>query len=213
MTLLVAICAFAVGAIIGSFVAWAKIAGSPPIRMLGIAYTTVLRGVPDLLVIYLLYFGGSAVLTGIAHDLGASGFFGVPSFASATTALGIVSAAYQAEAFRGAYLAIDDGQIMAARSVGMHSSLMFRRIVAPQVHHVVPSIGNLWQVMLKESALVSVTGITELLHQATIGAGATYRPFDFYSSAMALYLLITWGSSQVFLQVERRSTRGTRRRE
>jgi octopine/nopaline transport system permease protein len=212
MTLAVASCGFLVGALIGTFVAWAKLSKSLIARSFADGYTTVLRGIPDLLVIYLFYFGGSAALGAIAGLSGAEGFIGVPAFATGALAIGVVSGAYQAEVFRGAYQALSRGELEAARSVGMHRWLMFRRIIAPQVlRFAIPGLGNVWQLVLKESALISVTGLVELLRQSQIGAGSTRRPFDFYVTAAALYLLITWVSTILFEKAEIRSMRGVRR--
>jgi len=212
VTLAVASIGFLVGALIGTFVAWAKLSRNLIARGLADGYTTVLRGIPDLLVIYLFYFGGSAALGQIAGLFGYEGFIGVPAFATGATAIGVVSGAYQAEVFRGAYQTLARGELEAARSVGMHRWLMFRRIVAPQVlRYAIPGLGNVWQLVLKESALISVTGLVELLRQSHIAAGSTRRPFDFYLTAGALYLLITWISTILFQKAEDRSLRGIRR--
>ena len=205
MTLLVASLGFLAGAVIGSLVAWAKLSRSD-------AYTTVLRGVPDLLVIYLFYFGGSAALGSVAGLFGHSGFIGVPALITGALAIGVVSGAYQAEVFRGAYSALSRGELEAARSVGMGRALMFRRIVAPQVlRYAIPGLGNVWQLVLKESALISVTGLVELLRQSAIGAGSTRQPFSFYITAAALYLVITTASTWGFQRAETYSMRGVRR--
>jgi octopine/nopaline transport system permease protein len=212
VTLAVASCGFLVGALIGTLVAWAKLSHSLVARALADGYTTVLRGIPDLLVIYLFYFGGSAALGAIAALFGHEGFIGVPAFATGSIAIGVVSGAYQAEVFRGAYQTLAKGELEAARSVGMHRWLMFRRIIAPQVlRYAIPGMGNVWQLILKESALISVTGLVELLRQSQIGAGSTRRPFDFYVTAAALYLVITWVSTLLFQKAETRSLRGVRR--
>jgi octopine/nopaline transport system permease protein len=212
MTLAVALCGFLIGALIGTLVALAKLSRSLPARLIGDTYTTVLRGVPDLLVIYLFYFGGSAALGAIAGLFGATGFIGVPAFATGALAIGVVSGAYQAEVYRGAYLALSRGELEAARAVGMHRALMFRRIIAPQVlRYAIPGLGNVWQLVLKESALISVTGLVELLRQSQIAAGSTRRPFDFYLTAAALYLAVTWVSTLIFQKAEERSLRGVRR--
>jgi octopine/nopaline transport system permease protein len=212
MTILVASAGFLAGAVIGTGVAWAKLSSSLIARGLADGYTTVLRGVPDLLVIYLFYFGGSAALGAIAGLFGATGFIGVPAFATGALAIGVVSGAYQAEVYRGAYLALSRGEIEAAKSVGMHRFLMFRRIIAPQVlRYAIPGLGNVWQLVLKESALISVTGLVELLRQSNIAAGSTRRPFDFFLTAAALYLVITWVSTVLFQKAETRSMRGVRR--
>ena len=130
MTVAVASCGFLVGAILGSLIAWAKLSRSLILRSLGDGYTTVLRGIPDLLVIYLFYFGGSAVLSRVGQWFGGSGgFVSVPAFAVGALAIGVISAAYQAEVFRGAYTALARGEIEAAKSVGMH------RHAAVPAHH------------------------------------------------------------------------------
>ena len=212
MTVAVASCGFLAGSVIGSLIAWAKLSRSIVARVFGDGYTTVLRGIPDLLVIYLFYFGGSALLSGIGQLFGGSGgFIGVPAFAVGALAIGVISAAYQAEVFRGAYTALARGELEAARSVGMHTMLMFRRIVAPQVlRYAIPGLGNVWQLALKESALISVTGLVELLRQSQIGSGSTYKPFYFYLTAALLYLVITTVSTWGFQRAEDYSMRGLR---
>lgn len=212
VTLAVATSGFLIGGVIGALAAWAKLSNSLMARMVADAYTTVLRGVPDLLVIYLFYFGGSAVLSSIGGLFGRSGFIGLPAFATGATAIGVVSGAYQAEVLRGAYTALNRGELEAARSVGMHRWLTFRRIIAPQVlRYAIPGLGNVWQLALKESALISVTGLVELLRQSAIGAGSTRQPFSFYLTAATLYLVITTVSSWGFGRAEIYAMRGIRR--
>ncbi len=212
MTLAVAVCGFLAGAVIGTLVAWMKLSGSRLARGFGDAYTTVLRGIPDLLVIYLFYFGTSAALGSVAGLFGATGFIGVPAFVTGALAIGVVSGAYQAEVFRGAYGSLNRGELEAARAVGMGRWLMFRRILAPQIlRYAIPGLGNVWQLVLKESALISVTGLVELLRQSAIGAGSTRQPFTFYMTAAALYLVITTVSTWIFQRAEARSLRGLRR--
>lgn len=212
MTISVSVAAFAVGMVVGSLVALAKLSGSAALRVGADAYTTVLRGIPDLLVIYLFYFGGSQVLSSIGRLFGYDGFIGVPAFVVGALAVGLISGAYQAEVYRGGYLAIARGELEAARACGMSRFLMFRRIVAPQVlRYAVPGLGNCWQLVLKESALVSVTGLVEILRQAQVGSGSTREPFYFYMTAAGLYLLLTTVSGWGFRTVETRTERGMRR--
>lgn len=176
------------------------------------AYTTVLRGIPDLLVIYLLYFGGSAALTALAHVLGAKGFVGVEAFAAGAIAVGIISGAYQSEIYRGAFRAIASGELEAARAVGMPRWLMFRRIIIPQaLRFAIPGLGNVWQLALKESALISVVGLTEILRQAQVGAGSTRQPFAFFITAALLYLMLSAISGWGFQRAEAFGMRGVRR--
>jgi octopine/nopaline transport system permease protein len=212
MTVAVSLCAFLFGMVFGTLGAWAKLSASLVARTLGEVYTTVLRGIPDLLVIYLLYFGGSTALTTIGRALGSEGFIGVNAFLTGALAVGIVSGAYQTEVFRGAYLAIARGEIEAAVAVGMRPLLMFRRIIVPQVmRFALPGMGNVWQLVLKESALISVTGLVELLRQSQVAAGSTKQPFPFYITAMAMYLVLTSASSWLFRWSETRALRGVRR--
>jgi octopine/nopaline transport system permease protein len=209
MTLAVAGCGFLLGAAIGTLGAWAKIAGDRVLRGLADLYTTVLRGVPDLLVIYLFYFGGGMVLSPIGHLFGASGFISLPGFAAGALAIGVVSGAHHTEVFRGGFRAVSRGELEAARAAGMGPLLRFRRIVAPLVlRYALPGLGNVWQLVLKESALVSVTGVVELVRQAQIGAGSTRRPFDFFIAAAVLYLCITTVSGWAQRHAERHFTKG-----
>ena len=212
MTLLVSLAALAIGIVIGAVVAAAKVSRNVVLRSLGDVYTTVLRGVPDLLVIYLVYFGGSALVTYLAKALGQEGFTGVPSFLAGSLAVGMASGAYQAEVFRGAYQALARGQTEAAKAVGMGPVLRFRRIIVPQVVAVaLPGIGNVWQLALKDSALISVTGLAELMNMSKSGSGATHQPFVFYVTAGLLYLVLTTGSTFAFDRAEFRMTRSMRR--
>lgn len=211
MTLAVAGCGFLLGAAIGTLGAWAKIAGGGVVRVVADGYTTVLRGIPDLLVIYLFYFGGGAALSAVGRLFGASGFISLPGFAAGVLAIGVVCGAHHTEVFRGAFGAVSPGEIEAARAVGMGRLLCFRRIIAPLVlRYALPGLGNVWQLVLKESALVSVTGVVELLRQAQIGAGSTRQPFDFFVAAALLYLVITTLSGWTLQRAERHLSRGMR---
>ena len=232
LTLAVAICGFLFGLAFGTLAAAAKLSRSAVLRRVADAYTTVFRGVPDLLVIYLFYFGGSAVVTAIGAALGYSGFIGLPGFLVGTLAIGIVSGAYQTEVIRGAYLAVPQGEVDAARAFGMSGFRLLRRIIGPQVlRYGLPGMGNIWQLVLKESALVAVVGLTlifhevkiadlvliyetrfsDLLRQAHVAAGSTRQPFVFYITAVAFYLVLTTVSTWAFRRAETWATRGMRR--
>ena len=213
MTLAVSSAGFTFGSLCGALVAWGKISGGRAARTFADAYTTVLRGVPDLLVIYLFYFGGSALVSAINRDwFGGSGFIGVPAFLVGMLAVGVCNGAYQAEVYRGGYLAVPKGEIEAGRAFGMARATLFRRILVPQIaRFALPGLGNCWQLCLKESALISVTGLVELLRQAQVGAGSTRQPFDFYLAAAILYLAITTVSGWGFAAAERHARRGVAR--
>ena len=208
MTLCVTAVALLIGAILGSLVAWAKLSGSRTLRAIGGTYTTVFRGVPELLIIYLVYFGGSSAVTAIGTAMGYEGFLGLPSFAAGALAVGIISGAYQAEVFRGAYLAIPKGELEAAQAIGMNRGLRFRRIIGPQVFRfAIPGIGNVWQLSLKDSALVSVTGLADLMRTSQVAAGSTRQHFLFFIVGGCLYLIMTSFSDRIFNSAEKRANR------
>jgi octopine/nopaline transport system permease protein len=212
MTLAVSAAAFALGLGFGLLGAWGKLSGSPSARRAAGTYTTILRGVPDLLVVYVFYFGGSQALSALGHLFGAQGFIGLPGFAVGAIAIGIVSGAYQTEVLRGAYTAIPRGELEAARAVGMGRGLMLRRIIMPQaLRTALPGMANVWQAVLKESALVSVTGLVEIMRQVEVGSQVTRLPFDFYVCGALLYLVLTTLSGGVFRGAELRVGRGMRR--
>jgi octopine/nopaline transport system permease protein len=212
LTISVSASAYLTGLLCGTFGAWAKLSGSRAAQHGGDVYTTVVRGVPDLLMVYLFYFGGSEVLTAAGRLFGQEGFLGLNGFLVGTLAVGVVSGAYHTEVIRGAYLAIPRGEIEAARAVGMGRLLMLRRIVAPRVlRFALPGMGNVWQQVLKESALISVTGLAEIMRMIHVGAGSTRLPFDFYITGLMLYLLLTTFSSLCFRGAETWSLRAERR--
>jgi octopine/nopaline transport system permease protein len=210
-TFLLSAAGFLTGVALGVLAAFARTSGNDFARGAAFAYSALFRGVPDLLTIYLLYFGGSVALTTIGGWFGAHGFIGLPGFATGVVALGVISGAYQAEVYRGAFLAINRGELEAARAYGMSGVTMLRRIVAPQtLRYAIPGLGNVWQLVLKDSALVSVIGLVELMRQAQVGAGSTRQPFIFFCTAAALYLVIAVTTGALFRQVERQSRRGFR---
>jgi octopine/nopaline transport system permease protein len=211
LTVSVSAAAYLTGLVFGTIGAWAKLAGPGFARVAGEVYTTVVRGIPDLLVVYLFYFGGSEAMTGIARLLGQDGFWGLNGFMVGTLAVGLVSGAYQTEVIRGAYLAIPKGEIEAARVVGMGRLLMLRRIVGPRVlRFAMPGFGNVWQQVLKESALISVTGLAEIMREIHVGAGSTRLPFDFYVAGFLLYLMLTTLSGFALRGAEGWTLRGER---
>jgi len=213
MTVVLTIAALAVGAVFGAMVAAAKLSRSRTLRIIGYAYTTLFRGIPELLIIYLFYFGGSSVMTAVGHFFGADGFIGVPPFVVGALAIGLISGSYQAEVYRSAVLAVSRGEIEAARAIGMPTATLWRRVLIPQViRFALPGIGNVWQLSLKDSALIAVTGLAELMRTSQVAAGSTHQYFTFYMVGGALYLVLTSLSNRVFDRAEARvgrSFRGT----
>jgi octopine/nopaline transport system permease protein len=175
-------------------------------------YTTVVRGVPELLVIYLLFFGGNQAVMFVAQVFGYDGYIELHAFTIGMFAVGIISGAYSTEVIRGAVLSVPKGELEAAYAIGMHRGLVFRRILVPQVaRFALPGLGNVWQLTLKDTALISVTGLVEIMRQAHVAAGSTRQPFTFYAVAVVLYLLLTSFSNYGFQRAEAWANRGVRR--
>tara|TARA_B100001123_G_scaffold365459_1_gene424453 strand:- start:28 stop:738 length:711 start_codon:yes stop_codon:yes gene_type:complete len=209
MTILVSLSAMGLGIFISIFAAWAKISGNFIIKLLANFYTTVIRGVPELLIIYLIFFGGSAGVMYIAKIFGYNGYIELHAFTMGTISIGIISAAYSTEVFRGSYNIIDKGQAEAAKSLGLSKINIFFKILAPQIlRHALPGLGNVWQITLKDTALISVTGLVEIMRQTKVAANTTHSPFTFYLTAAVLYLVLTTFSSKFFNKMESYSNKG-----
>lgn len=204
MTLLVSAVSLVFGILVGFLGAGAKLSRWRALRLLADAYTTVIRGIPELIIILLLYFGGTVTLTRLAGH-----YVEVNGFGAGVFALSIVFGAYATEVFRGAVLAIPRGQTEAARALGMRRAALFWTVLLPQLwRFALPGVGNLWLVLLKDSALISVVGLEELLRKTAITAGATRQPFTFYFAAALIYLGFTVVSSVALNWAERRAARG-----
>ncbi len=157
------------------------------------AFEWLFMGTPLLLQLFLIYFG----LVQIGIDL--------PAFASGVIGLGLHFAVYNSELIQTAILAVDKGQMEAARTLGLSHSQALRKVVIPQaVRDVVPPIGNNMIALLKDSALVSVIGVTELTLSAQLAIGRTYRPFEFYILAAVLYYVINLCMEAVLRRIEER---------
>ena len=208
ITVAVSGCAFAIGLLIGTLLAWARLAGGPVLRRVADVYGVVLRGVPDLLVIYLFYFGGRQVVAVLARLVGYPGPVDVSGFVAGALAIGLISAAGQAEVLRGAFNAIPPGTLEAGLVGGMRRWTLFRRVIVPQgMVTALPGLGNQWQSVIKESALVSVTGLVETMRAVTVASGSTDLPFLFYAAGAVIFLVITSLSGLVVRTAEARTRR------
>ena len=139
----------------------------------------------------------------IAKIFGYHGYIELNAFIMGTISVGIISAAYSTEVFRGAYNIIDKGQIEAARALGLSKINTFIKILGPQIlKHALPGLGNVWQITLKDTALISVTGLVEIMRQSRIAANVTHSPLTFYLTAAVLYLILTTFSSKAFNKLE-----------
>ena len=208
VTLEIAGLAFSVGLVLGLIGAGAKLSGNALLFWLAETYTTVIRAVPELLLIILLFYAGSSGIAALLSSVGL-GDVEISGFAAAVGVLGIVQGAYQTEVIRGAIVAIPRGQIEAARAYGMSPALRLRRVIAPvMLPLALPGLANLWMILLKDTALISVVGISELLYTAKQAAGSTKHYFLFYTAAGVIYLAMTLGSNAVLRVMERQLRRG-----
>lgn len=211
MTLLVGFCALGVAIVMGLLGSWAKLSRSPLARGLATVYTTVVRGVPELLLLLIVYYGTPTAIQSFASYLGEDIRVDFNPFIAGVSTIGVIYGAFATEVFRGAFLALDRGQLEAARAVGMSRALAFRRVVLPQVwRFALPGLGNLWLVLIKATALISVIQLTELLRWSDIAARNTREPFTFFFVAACLYLLITLVSQLVLQRAEAWANRGIR---
>jgi len=212
MTFAVSLAAFGLGILLGIGGAALKLSRSALLRLVADLYTTIVRGIPELLIIYLVFFGGGILLSQInALIFGTQGFVNLPLFVTGMTCIGFSSGAYSAEVIRGAVLAVPKGQIEAGRAVGMNPFTLFLRIMVPQVTRLaLPGMGNIWQLTLKHTALISVIGLVEIMRQSAVAAGSTREPFTFYGLAGLLYLGLTAFSGMGFARAERWAAKGVR---
>lgn len=212
LTILVAVSAMVVALLLGLIGAWGKLSAVRAARMAAETYTTVIRGVPELILILIVYYGVPTLIQDVAAGMGYDIFIDFNSFVAGFLTLGFVYGAFATEVFRGAYLAVPRGQIEAAYATGMSPMLMARRILLPQMwRFALPGLGNVWMVMIKATALISVIQLPELMRNADIAARAVRQPFTFYFAASLLYLGITILSMTVQHQAEAWANRGVRR--
>ena len=212
LTLRIAAASLVFGLFIGLGVAGMKLSGNAVPRAVANGYTTAIRGVPELLTLFLIYYGAQFAVQGLFSLFGVRGAVEVNGFWAGVAALSFVFGAYASEVFRGAFLAIPKGQAEAARAIGMSPALTFRRVLLPQVwRHALPGLGNLWLVLVKDTSLVSVIALDELLRRTNVAVGVTKEPFLFYGAACLIYLAITTVSTLVLAWLEARAARGLRR--
>jgi len=203
--------AFAFGLVIGLFGALGKLSGGPVTRDLLAVYTTVVRAVPELVLILILYFIGTDLLNRAAAALG-YGTVQVSGVAAGIWVLGIVQGAYATEVLRGAILAIPPGQIEAGRAYGLTSGQLLRRVTLPaMLPHALPGLANLWLIATKDTALLAIVGFAELTLETRQAAASTRAYFTFYIAAGLLYLAVTLVSAVVFRRLEARARRGEAR--
>lgn len=212
LTVFVGLTAMAVAIVLGLLGAWGKLSGSRVVRFATDTYTTIVRGVPELIMLLLVYFGVPTLIQDIGQALGHDLVINLDPFTAGSLTIGFIYGAFCTEVFRGAFQSVPRGQIEAARAAGMHEMLTFRRIRLPlAMRYALPGLGNVWMVLIKATALISIIQLDELMRNARIAANSTHKPFTFYFVASLIFLLITivsmWGQKHA----ERWANRGVRR--
>ena len=188
----------------------AFITGAISIGIISGAYSTeVFRGVPELLVIYLFFFGGSGAVMYVAKIFGYDGYIEINAFITGAVSIGVISGAYSTEVFRGAVQSINKGQFEASEVLGFKKRIYYYKVIIPQMLRLaLPNISNVWQITLKDTSLISVTGLVEIMRQSYIAAGSTRDPLFFYSFAALLYLILTFLSMKILNKLEKNYSRG-----
>jgi len=198
--------------LLGLIASWGKLTRSRIGKSVADIYTTVVRGVPELVTILLVYYGMPTLIQDVLGAMDIDFIINLNPFMAGIGTLGFIYGAFATEVFRGAYLAVPKGQIEAARAVGMGTILTFRRVILPQMwRFALPGLANVWMVLIKATALISVIQLPELMRNADIASRATRKPFTFFFAASLIYLLITTGSLIFQKHVEKWADRGVRR--
>ena len=209
MTLAVSVTAMLIGFVFALIFTPLKLSKNKFLNLIANFYTTVIRGVPELLVIYLFFFGGSSAIMFVASIFGYNDYIEINAFLTGAFSIGIISGAYSTEVFRGAIQTIDKGQFEASNVLGFNKATRFFKIILPQMLRLsIPNLSNVWQITLKDTSLISVTGLVEIMRQSYIAAGSTRDPLLFYTVAAVLYLMLTFLSMKFINKMEIKYNRG-----
>ena len=210
LTVGVAVLSLLIAVVLGMIGALAKLSKSRVAQGIAGVYTTIIRGIPDLVLMTLIFFGGQILLNNIGDKLGWDYIDVNPFFAGVIT-IGFIFGAYMTETFRGGILAVSKGEIEAGYAYGMTSSQVFFRVTMPaMIRHALPGFGNNWLVLVKVTALVSVIGLHDMVFNAGQAGGATRKPFTFFFVVALLYLAITAASDVGLRWLNKRYSVGVR---
>ena len=204
VTIQVALASLAVAVVLGILGALGKLSDQFFVKKLVTAYTTFIRGVPDLILIFLFYYGGQFFINWLTESFSLS-YYELSPFVAGFITIGFVYGAYMTETFRGAILAIKKGQIEAAYSLGMNSAQVFRKITFPlMVRFAVPGFMNNWLVLIKSTALISIIGLEDIVRRSNMASSITKMPFSFLFTASMVYVVITSLSLLCIYALERK---------
>ncbi len=208
VTVSVAVLSLVLATALGALGAAAKLSRKSAPRAIAQVYTTIVRGIPDLVLILLIYFGGQRLLNMIGHAAGLD-YIEISKFWAGVISIGFIYGAYLTETFRGAYLAVPKGQGEAAKALGLTPLATLWTVLLSQIMRMaLPGYGNVWLVLVKSTAVVSVIGLADLVGLADKAGKATREPFLFFVAVILVYLAITWASGLVLRYAEVRVNRG-----
>jgi arginine/ornithine transport system permease protein len=175
------------------------------------AYTTLIRGLPELVLMLLIFYGGQSLVNSVVQKMGGE-YLDINPFLAGTATIGFIYGAYLTETFRGAILAIPRGQIEAGSAFGLSFGQVLWRITIPQmIRHAIPGFTNNWLVMVKATALVSIIGLDDMVHRANLASATTRQPFSFYIAIALIYLAITTLSLVALHFLEKRYSLGVKK--
>lgn len=230
LTLQVALLSLLLAVTLGLLGASAKLSHSTFLRSIATLYTTLIRGIPDLILMLLIFFGGQMLINNLSYNINEwlnefvtrfdpahewysflPDYIDVSPYFAGITTIGFIFGAYMAETFRGAYLSVEKGQLEAATAYGMSKYKTFVRVMFPQMmRHALPGIGNNWLVLLKTTSLVSIIGLQDMVKTAGDAAGSTQQPFTFYLAVAFIFLFFTSVSSFFLKRAEQKYSIKTR---
>lgn len=210
-TLVISFAALVLALFLGIVCAVMSVSSQGWLRKTAAVYSTVIRGVPDLVLMLLLFYGGQSLLNRFLEAFAYEGYIGVDPALAGIVTIGFILGAYMGEGFRGALLAVPVGQAQAGYAYGLTSWQVFFRILLPQmIRFALPAITNNWLVLVKTTALVSVIGLQDMMYQAKVAGEATARPFTYLLMVAGLYLLITTVSIVVLRVIGKRYSNGVK---
>jgi polar amino acid transport system permease protein len=212
VTIQLALTALPVGLLLGFAAAGAALSPYGWLRAIGTGYTTIMRGLPELLTLFVVYNGLGLFLNAAVSWWSPDARVELSSFVAGVIALGLVFGAFAGEVLRGAFQALSKGQMEAGKAIGMRPRQVFFRIMLPQVwRFALPGLGNLWINLLKDTALVSVIALDDLMRMTQVAVRSTKQPFTFFLAACLIYWALCVVSEIVLAQLEKRANRGVRR--
>ncbi|WP_261817146.1 ABC transporter permease [Vibrio gallicus] len=224
LTVQVALLSLLLAMVLGMLGALAKLSNSYIAKGIATLYTTIIRGIPDLVLMMLIFFGGQILLNNSLYGINEwlnnyftssdpnhewvsylPDYIDISPYAAGILTIGFIFGAYMAETFRGAIMAVDVGEMEAAKAYGMSPVLAFKRVLFPQmIRHALPGFGNNWLVLLKTTALVSLIGLEDMVRVGSLAAGTTKMPFTFYMAVSIIFLFFTAVSTGILKLVERK---------